>query len=501
MTGWFADLFRFAWGLLYWNTRKSWFRLRRGRSECPCQSPSDSGRAYETGCEASLSWNRQGRFRRLCPLLVQTPQGLRCAADTADVRPFWGVAARYFGGAVLGLYVAAVLAVFIFLRTVGYPVSIVHVGLPPLWDKVGQARGWFFLDQSNRAFAAGRTAEGLLALANAYEFDPGNYEAGIALAKNYQAGQPARSDAVFRKLLGEHPDKRHATAQDWFRALLARGNFAQVAALAHEEILMNTPHAGVWMRALLFATRRTRDDALLHDLAARTEPAARAWQSLLEAELLLRSGRTPEARAALERPWAAPAPPFALFYRVNALIGLGDAYAALDLLARHPGVLDAEATVTLRLAAFATQGAANPLERQVDELLGSRLNPATVKILCAQLIRFPDPVLFSRLWEKVSREALPFNATTAGAWFSLLATAGAIGDSERLRAITTQLKATSEDPFIALNVVEAFFLGKTAERRITAFLPILPLPLEVTYALLERYLPAPVAAPTTPERA
>jgi len=498
--GWFADLLRLAWGLLYWNTRKSWFRLRRGRSECPCQSPSDSGRAYETGCEASLSWNRQARFRRLCPLLVETPQGLRCAANTADVRPFWGVAARYFGGAALSLYVASVLAVFIFLRTVGYPVSIVHVGLPPLWHKVGQARGWFFLDQSNRAFAAGRTAEGLLALANAYEFDPGNYEAGIALAKKYQAGQPARSDVVFRQLLSEHPDKRHATAQDWFRALLARGNFAQVAMLAHEEILMNTPHAGVWMRALLFATRRTRDDALLHNLVARSEPAARAWHPLLEAELLLRSGRTPEARAALERPWVA-APPFALFHRVNALIELGDAYGALDFLARHAGVLDAEATVTLRLAAFAAQGAATPLARQVDELLGSRLNPATVKILCAQLIRFPNPNLFARLWEKVSREEMPFNTVTAGAWFSLLGAAGAMGDKERLSAITTQLKGTSKNPFIALNVVESFFLGETAERRITAFLPILPLPLEVTYALLDRYLPPPVAAPATPERA
>ena len=76
MTGWIADFFRLAWGLLYWNYRKSWFRLRRGRARCPCQSPSDSGRALETVCEASLSWHKHANFRRVCPLLVDTP-GLR----------------------------------------------------------------------------------------------------------------------------------------------------------------------------------------------------------------------------------------------------------------------------------------------------------------------------------------------------------------------------------------------------------------------------------------
>ena len=47
--------------------------------------------------------------------------------------------------------------------------------------------------------------------------------------------------------------------------------------------------------------------------------------------------------------------------------------------------------------------------------------------------------------------------------------------------------------------------GQTAERRITTILPILPLPVEVTYALIERYpIPRPVATsvgvsiPTSP---
>ena len=84
---------------------------------------------------------------------------------------------------------------------------------------------------------------------------------------------------------------------------------------------------------------------------------------------------------------------------------------------------------------------------------------------------------------------MPINPETVGAWFSVLCSAGAVGDKLRLHEITMRLKETSSTPFVALAVVEAFFRGETAERRITAFLPILPLPLEVLYALLERYAP------------
>ena len=213
MLGWLADLFRLAWGLLYWNTRKAWFQWRRGRARCPCQNPSDSGRAFETGCEACVHWHQPARFRRVCPLLVETPDGLRCAANTADVRPFWGHAARYYGGTLLALYLAGAIAVFAFLRIIGYPSSIVHVTWPGLWYRVPQARGWFFFDRSNRAFAEGKTAEGLLYLSNAYEFDPGNYTIGLTLARALQPGQPAVSNRLYDQLLHQHPALHAATAE------------------------------------------------------------------------------------------------------------------------------------------------------------------------------------------------------------------------------------------------------------------------------------------------
>lgn len=495
MLGWLADLFRLVWGLLYWNIRKSWFRFRRGRSACPCQSPSDSGRAFETGCEACLHWHQPKRFRRVCPLLVDTPHGVRCSVDTANVRPFWGRALAAYGGALGTFYLVAVLGVFGFLRTVGYPVSVIDVALPPLWPRLAHARAYYFFEQSKRAFEAGKGSEGLLYLANAYEFDPSNYNAGITLAKNYQVGQPTRADEVFERLLRDHPDKRSATAQDWFRALLARGSFEKIATLARAQILADPPRAHVWLRALLFAVRQSGNVQPLRDLLADSSPNAVTWHPVLATELLIRTGRLTDARAALDRPWTVTGQnprliaQAMLVYRVSSLIALRDAYAALDLLDRHRNALDAEAHITLRLDALAAGGGVQSTRLAAQPLLAQRANLATIKILCAQLIRHPDAELFRQLCAQVDREPPHLDSDTAGIWFSLLCTAGAVGDIARLHTLTEQLKQASATPFHALVLVEAFFRGQTAERRITSVLPFLPLPTEVNYALIERFAP------------
>jgi hypothetical protein len=225
------------------------------------------------------------------------------------------------------------------------------------------------------------------------------------------------------------------------------------------------------------------------------------WRPLLEAELLRRAGRNVEARRLAENPPPADAPAgvqaFMLFYRVNFLIELSDPFAALDLLMKFPRALDDEARVTLLLDAYATSHSSK-LQQLVGELLAPQLTPtnlAVVKILCAHLIRHPDAAIFERMFEKLQRDRLVLNTDTAGIWFSLLCAAGAVGDKTHLHQLTAQLKQASRTPFVALSAVEGFFRGETAERRITAFLPILPLPLEVTYALHERYAPvAPLAS-------
>lgn len=448
-----------------------------------------------------MTWDRPERFRRLCPLLVRTPDGLRCSANTEDVRPFWGVAVRYYGGTALAIYAALVISVFAVLRSVGYPVSIIHVSLPPFWHKVGESRGWFFSMRAQQAFAAGRTNEGLLYLANAFEFDPKSYETGVSLAKAFQLGRPDHSDELYAKLLSTHPQHRSATAEQWFRALLARGDFEKIEGLAYGELLHEPRYANVWMRALLFATRQTGNDARLKRLLEHANPHAVVWRPLLETELLMRAGKLREARATLNKPTPANAPPYLVLHRVETLVALDEAMAALDLLVTHRSRLDPEAYLTYRLHCLGHAGAKQSLRKEFQVfLLDAPLSQPTLKMMCAQLIRHPDNELFERVLAKVTREAMPLNDDTAGGWFSLLCTAGAVRDQSSLRALTVRLRNASSTPFMALGLVENFFRTDTPDRRATVFLPFLPVPMEVAYALIEKYpgrrasTPGPIAA-------
>ena len=496
MIGWFADFFRFAWGLFYWNTRKSLFRLRGARVRTPCQNTSDSGRAFETQCDACLHWDKPVRFARVCPLLVSTPKGLRCSAHAADVRPFWGRTARYCGAAVVSVYLVGALGFLVFLRSVGYPVSILHLAWPGLWYRVPQVRSAYFFDKGNAAFNAGRLKEGLLYFDNAYKFDPSNYLAGLALARNYQTTHTAISDAVYTRLYHEHTRQRAATAQDWFRALLARGDFPKVAELAAREVIADPIHASAWMRALFFATRQTGDNTPLSALLANQDAAAQPWHPLLATELLARGPDAAAYRQALRTPWPFEAPAFARFYQIDALIALGDRFNALDQLGRQVGRLDEETALALRLAAYARGGSQTQLTYEFKVLLTRPLTPPVTKVLAAHLIRYPDPALFVLLYEKFERANLPLTTENAGTHFSVLCVAGVHQDRARLRALIVRLKDLASASFLRLNLVEEFFTNESPAKRISTFLPILPVPLEVTYALLERY-PGPVrpAAP------
>ena len=483
-------MIRLLWGLLYWNLRKSWFRSRRGRVPCPCQSPGDSGHAYATACEACLTWSRPSRFRAVCPLLVRTPEGLRCSTERANVRPFWGRAATILAGGALALALVAATAAFVSLRTIGIPVTLSQVTLPSRWQEIPRIRGDYFLERYHRAAAAGNAEEALLHLESAHRSDPENRVTGLLLAKHLQARNPERSDGIYRNLIAAHPAHRHAIAQDWFRALLARGNMERVADLALGEIISGAPAAPVWVRALLFARRRmpSLDSTAAHGGGGL--PGLDPWLPLFRVEKLLREGRFGDAVALLERDWPGTPDDFEAFYQSAALLELGRAFSALEALARKPDIRDGEVLLSARLGALAAAGAERMLRQEVDRALATRLAAgklAVLRVLSAHLIRHPDKDLFGRVLGQVRDDSMPFNDETSGVWFSLFCAAGAVGDESNLGLLAGFIRDAIGRPFFALGATEAFFRGDSNETSILPFLPSLPLPLEVTYALLERY--------------
>jgi hypothetical protein len=501
VAGWIADLFRFVWALFYWNGRKTYFRLRPG-SRCPCQSASDSGRAGETRCEACVMWAKPSRFRRVCPLLVETPDGLRCSVNTADVRPFWGIALRYCGASLGVAYLVGTLALFAGFRAIGYPVRYASVVWPPAWHQINAARARYFLKKGADALAQNDFKEALFSLTYAYDLAPGDYNIGFSLASLWQITQPALSDRLYSRLLTEHPEKNDLLADAWNRALLARSDYAQVKELAAAQFRRSDPsHAGYWMNALIFATRQTGDDLPLRRLVAGPGPLAPQWQKVVETELHARTGQERLAIAELSRIWPEATHPFIPFYQVRSLIELRQAGLALDLLGQYGSRLADDERYALRLDAFAQLGWQTLRESDVSLLLTPTPTGPIMELLGAHLAKNPDRTLLDRVFARLRTDPLAPTRENYNALIDLFCAAGIAGDYPKMHAMALLLNQTAHSSPLTLTAFEDFFQGKPPPRHIEAFLPSLPLSLDMTYILLGRYSTGRVVLPRQPATA
>jgi hypothetical protein len=490
--GWFLDFFRLAWGLLYWNTRKSIYRLRQPRGRCPCQHPSDSGRAHETACAAVANWTNPERFRRLCPLLERTQAGpWRCSVNDVDVRPFWGRALAYYGCTTAGLYLFAGLAVFLLLHTIGYRVTYAGVVWPPAWSRFVSIRSQFFLEQYRTASASGDRQKALMSLSTAYGLDPANYEAGRQLAQLWQVSQPTFSDNLYARLLHEHPVQAEATAQVWFRALLARGDFVQIEKLAAARITAAPAAPGAWINAFLFANRRTRDAEARGRLIALPELSATARFLITLASDL----NTLPSAAIHDRllQASAEATDAASFYQVcRELVSRGFAQSALTVLERRNGLLGARDQVALRLDALAVIGWKPTLLNVVDSLLIADPTAPVVDLLCAHLIRHPDAEVAARLFNRLQATPLPAAFPSYPSYLALVCAAATGKSVDQLEWAMSRLQLILKGGFARLDKISHQWLIEPAHPRVEDYLPALqPLSLDVMFALLDQSSTAP----------
>lgn len=498
--GWLGDLFRTAWGLLYWNLRKSLFRLRGRRDRCPCQIQSDSGQAWETGCEAAVSWNRQARFRRVCPLLKPLPDGrLRCSVNAEDVRPFWGRAFLISGGTTLALYLTAVLAVFAVMRGIGYRLTPWTLAWPPAWSTLRTVRSNFFLDKARVANEEQRINEAILSLSLAYELDPSNHEAGLLLAQLWQVGQMALSDRTYVRLLDHDPARRPQTAQAWYRALLARGDYRAIAHLSADALRFDPGRSAAWMHALFFAVQRTGDyNPIDRALAYVSPPLQPDIKALLELERSISTLIRPQAIERLLRPPVDPGTPYSAYYRVDRLLRMGAHQEALALLEQFGPRIGERERVALQLDLYARLGWNSLRRSTVEAIIARPLSLPVVELLCAHLIRHPDAELTQLFLARQKAEPLPMVEANYPGYLAMYCLAGLQANTPELSSIGDGLRQITRTGFVSLRAAEAFFRQPTTTRRIESVLPLLqPMPVEVSYALLDR-LGRPPERPASP---
>lgn len=434
------------------------------------------------------------RFRRVCPLLVETPGGLRCSVNTADVRPFWGRAFGYLGGGSAAIYLILTLTFFVTLRVIGYPVSYGAVAWPPSWVRINEVRGQYFFRKGVTALATNNIKVALFSLSQAYALAPRDYEIGFTLASLRQATNPAVSDRIYGQLLVEHPERNDQIADAWSRSLLARGDYKGMKALAADQLMRTAPnHLGYWMQSLTFASRQSGDPATLQRILAGQPKLESQWRKVLSSQVLIQTGHPETAIPILRQVWPDATHPFVPFYQVKTLIELGQSRFALELLDRYGPRFRDDERYRLRLDACASLGWRSLLTSDVDLLLASPTGPV-FELLGAHLIRYPDEALLNRVFDHLLQSPLPAIKENHNAYGTLFCAAGIAGDFAKTRILSKSLKQIASSSFVALDGLEDFFRGQSHVRHIEAFLPSIPLPLDTTYALLKRYSgPRPAA--------
>lgn len=495
MTGWIGDFFRFWWALFYWNTRKAWFRMRGAhRDDCPCQTYSDSGHALDSRCDAVLGWAQPARFRRVCPLLTETPHGWRCSVNAESVRPFWGRALLY--GSVLGLilYLAGTLSLYTVLRAARYETSYLSVLWPPRWGELRDSQEKLYAARAQEAIQAGNYQAAILSLERVTQLNPRNYPAGLALAGLCQvAAQPYVSDHIYERLMRDVPEQRRQTAQIWFRSLLARAAYPQVMDLATRMLGEDPAERSAWLNALLFSARQTGDHAYLGTVLSE-HPHLPEWCTELigiEQQLLL--GQLARTLPQLVRVHRQPAAGYILYYQVDRLLRHGEADRANDLLRAYGSLLQPDEAAFLRLRVYQAKEWTSLAGPELDALLRYEMAPRIVAQFCAYLIRQPDAALFRRFHDRLVAADLPVNAGTVSLHQAVYLAATLAGDTVRAEEIATRINQYTASDARVLRGMGQLLKAPGLDRRLPRIMPLVPLPTEVVYAILERAPPAPPA--------
>jgi hypothetical protein len=487
---WIGDSFLFAWALVYWNARKTWWRLRKQRGVCPCQNPSDSGRAGETGCEAIVYWHNPARFKKVCPLLMRAPDGRWvCSVQTKEVRPFWGRAWGYAGAATGIGAVVTFVTVFSIMRLIGYEVSPRQLIWPPAWSELSGVRAQLFRKQARAYHDAGQLRMAVQALEVAYRFAPSDYATGRLLAHFYETTSIATADGLYARLMREHPAHSTETARVWMRSLLARGRLEALAGLAHEQLAADREYTVVWLNALIFAAAHSHHPDWLEE-ASRNEAVPEPARRLLALAAQVERA-APGQVAGLLQPTAADAQfAYGLIYRIDQLNRRGFPEQALTLIAQYRGVIGGRDEAGLLLAGIAQTGDEARLAKEFGYILapGRPLSAAEFSLMGLQLIRYPNQPLLNEVTAAMPRIKGEAKQPQVEALLTLFCAAGVQQDKAAMKVIKNRLNELMPKSLSFIEPLQRFFLSRRGSRRVESILPRLDaMPLDFIYAMLGSY--------------
>lgn len=488
MTGWITDFIRFWWALFYWNARKGWFRLRGAqRDDCPCQNASDSGLGGDTRCDAIVHWHQPERFRRVCPFLVNTAEGLRCSVEAESVRPFWGRVALY--GLALGatVYLGATALVYGVLRLSNYELNYATVALPTRWPELRLAQEKFYADRAETALASSNVPRAIEALEQVCRINPQNYPAGLTLARLARfSGQPGVSEHVYRRLMSDLPEHRVQTARVWLPVLLANGNYADITPLAANMIGEDPAQRAQWLHALLFSARQRDKPALLVEVLQQNPHFPEWCTRLINLEIDLLQKHFERARPGLNQALKPLPSDYAAAFQVHHLLQQSRPDDALALLSVYGSKLSRAEATLLRLEIYRTNGMTAQAELASASLLNSALTDDVVAKFSAHLLVHPSTESSRLLYRTVTERGPVLNHDSLPLYNSLYLAAVVAGEKPSSDLLRSQLRSFAVHEGRALDRLAQLLAERKSGLQIARLLPLVTLPNEMTYRILQQ---------------
>jgi hypothetical protein len=412
-----------------------------------------------------------------------------CSVAARDVRPFWGRAALFLGCSLAGLALLAWLSVFAVFRAIGYQVPLYAVAWPPAWHRIHEARADYFYRMAQRAFEAHDVRRTFLALSEVYVLDPENRNAARLLAQFTQIANPDYSDQIYLRLLSRHGKEYEETAQAWFRALLARGDFRSMGVLCARMLREGAGHVPAWTEGLLFAEAMGGDPGEIDRLLAGPKPIPGEARATLSLDQRTRGTAIADQAGALIQSIGIQSTPFEIYFALARLIDIGRASEALQILqASMASSLSPYDREAFKLDCYSLLGWRTLETREIELLFQTGASANATDLVSAHLVRRPDAEISTRVFVLLDASPLAPTAENTSAHMALVCMAGVNGLNARMKEEAGALDRTFGGPFAATGRIQEFFESDAPGKKPAVFLPATPqLPLDTTYALVSHY--------------
>ena len=319
------------------------------------------------------------------------------------------------------------------------------------------------------------------------QLNPHNYSAGLALAGLSQvAAQPYVAEHIYERLMRDVPEQRIPTAQIWFRTLLARGAYDRIMPLAVTMLSEDPEQRGAWLNALLFSARQTRDAHFLAQVQ-QDNPLLPEWcTELINLEQTLLEDRLATALPRLTKVYRPVPSSYVPYYQVERLLLHGHPDEAGALIDAYGDRMPPDDAGFLRLRVYHAKGWDSLIASEYETLLQYPMLPRLSAQFCAYLIAHPAPGPLASYCDRFVAQGPALTAETIPLYQATYLAAALAGDDTRAEKIRAQImRFTSSDARVLNGLVELLKAGKP-DPRFARILPLVPLPTEVIYAILER---------------